>query len=171
MKIYAGIGSRKTPSEICEVMTRIATYLAARGWLLRSGHADGADRAFEGGATYKEIFLPWAGFNGADGCEKGFCVPMITPQMVAIAEAYHPAWDRCSSAAQKLHVRNVCQVLGLDCMTPADMVVCWTPGGTGSGGTGQAIRIAKGYNIPVFDLALEKDQRELCDFIDRKEAA
>lgn len=173
MNIYAGIGSRDTPPDICASMTEIAKFLAARDWVLRSGRAPGADVAFEAGADRqrREIYLPWYGFNGCKGFDMGFCVPILTPQMLAIAEAYHPNWAACSSAARKLHVRNVCQILGLDCMTPAKMVICWTPGGKGSGGTGQAIRIAKGYNIPVFDIALEAQQDALCAFLDQREAA
>ena len=171
MNIYAGIGSRTTPDDICEAMTKIAIYLAGHGWVLRSGHADGADKAFERGARFKEIFLPWHGFNGSKPGQLGHTVPDITERMTQIAKDFHPNWAACSSAARKMHIRNVCQVLGADCVTPAKMVICWTPNGKGSGGTGQAIRIAKGFNIPVFDLALEKNQRELCDFINQKEAA
>jgi hypothetical protein len=31
--------------------------------------------------------------------------------------------------------------------------LCWTKGAAGGGGTGQAIRIARSRDIPVFDLA------------------
>jgi len=33
------------------------------------------------------------------------------------------------------------------------MVVCWTPGARGRGGTGSAIRLARSRGIPVHDLA------------------
>jgi hypothetical protein len=32
------------------------------------------------------------------------------------------------------------------------MVVCWTKDGKSSGGTGQALRIAEYYSIPIFNL-------------------
>ena len=47
---YAGIGSRQTPQHIQDTIRTIAAELGARGWLLRSGHAEGADIAFEMGA-------------------------------------------------------------------------------------------------------------------------
>jgi predicted Rossmann fold nucleotide-binding protein DprA/Smf involved in DNA uptake len=51
-KYYAGIGSRETPKDICDIMTQLAIKLANNGWVLRSGGAKGADRSrFE-----KEIF-------------------------------------------------------------------------------------------------------------------
>ncbi len=44
------------------------------------------------------------------------------------------------------------QVLGSDLETPVSFVVCWTIGGKISGGTGQALRIAKDLGIPIFNL-------------------
>ena len=147
-KFYAGIGSRETPSTILALMTRIAHRLRLRGYILRSGGADGADSAFEAGAgTAKEIYLPWRGFNGNRS-------PLHSPSPAAMqmAAQFHPAWERCSPGARKLHARNCYQMLGTDLRTPVDFVVCWTPGATGSGGTGQALRIARAHDIPVFDL-------------------
>jgi len=68
-----------------------------------------------------------------------------------IAAIYHPYWNNLSYGAKKLLARNVYQVLGYDLQTPSSFIVCWTKDGKGSGGTGQAIRIAKAYGIPVFD--------------------
>lgn len=57
------------------------------------------------------------------------------------------------------------QVLGYDLKTPSDMVICWTKDGGASGGTGQALRIAKDYNIPIYNLYNTKDMRELDNYI------
>ena len=55
--IYAGIGSRKTPIKILKEMTKIANFLNKKGYILRSGGAIGADKAFENGSgNKKEIF-------------------------------------------------------------------------------------------------------------------
>lgn len=167
-RIYAGIGSRETPPDILRVMTETARNLSRGGWLLRSGHAQGADQAFAAGAKHKEIWLPWLGFNGAThDARAGYRA--ITPdnQVFEIAKAHHPNWLNLSPQARLLHMRNVYQILGRDCQTPADMVVCWTPGGSGRGGTGQAIRIAATYDIPVFDLAIKHDWAALDAFHDR----
>jgi hypothetical protein len=48
--------------------------------------------------------------------------------------------------------RNSFQVLGPDLQSPVSFVVCWTTGGKISGGTGQALRIAKDLSIPIFNL-------------------
>lgn len=158
--LYAGIGSRETPSEVLAMMVTLGRFLAGKGFVLRSGHAPGADQAFEEGCDQahgaKEIWMPWQGFNGASGPGH-----LPTPQMFEIAGHTHPAWQACSPAARRLHARNVGQVLGEDCATPVSFVVCYTKDGCqthaartrGTGGTGTAITLADRAGVPVFNLA------------------
>jgi len=149
MRFYAGIGSRETPQSVLQEMTRIAEALSMAGYVLRSGGADGADTAFEKGAQHAEIYLPWAGFNGNASPLFG---PRMSRQCMTIAAEHHPNWGELSDAARKLHARNTAQVLGPQCDAFSDFVVCWTK--NGKGGTGQAIRVARHYNIPVYDLGV-----------------
>lgn len=144
---YAGIGSRQTPAEWLEWFTLLAERLAANGFILRSGGADGADSAFWLGAgVHSEVYLPWKGFN-----HSASELYYIMPEAFEMAKHYHPAWNRCSPAARKFHARNCYQVLGYDLATPSKFVVCWTPGGKIAGGTGQALRIAEDKGIPIFN--------------------
>lgn len=143
---YAGIGSRETPADVLALMTTIARRKAADGYILRSGAADGADSAFEAGATAKEIYIPWLGFNS----HPSKLVP--TPEAFVMAAKFHPAWHKCKRGARALHARNCHQVLGHDLATPSSLVICWTKDAAGGGGTGQAIRIAKAHNITIHDL-------------------
>lgn len=76
----------------------------------------------------------------------------IAGRALLIAQHFHPAWERCSQGAQKLHTRNVPQVLGQTLSSPVRFVLCWTKDGRASGGTGQAIRIAEHLRIPVLNL-------------------
>lgn len=153
MKIYTGIGSRETPKNILEIMIKFGECMAKIGCILRSGGADGADTAFEIGCDRfngrKEIYLPWINFNNRKSI-----VPSINAFDVAeqIASKHHPAWSRCSEGARRLHSRSVFQILGSELNAPTDAVFCWTPNGSGSGGTGQAIRIAKSLNIKIYDM-------------------
>ena len=160
---YAGIGSRDTPPDILEQMTEIASMLSDKGYILRSGHADGADLAFERGSKgQNQIWLPWPGFNynssQAQGLVRaGHYVPPTYGDGERIAKEFHPNWKACSAGAKKLHIRNVYQVLGPelgfdDRKTLSKFVVCWTKDGKASGGTGQAIRIAEAYKVPVFNI-------------------
>lgn len=165
-RIYAGIGARKTPVAVLSTMAHIAEGLSEAGWILRSGHAVGADQAFESHAGAKEIYLPWDGFEGGSPAKcNGHIIAPISELMTQIAKDHHPNWDACRSGARAMHTRNVCQVLGPDCETWATMVVCWTPGGRAGGGTGQAIRIAVSYGIPVFDLAIPNMVNHLIEFV------
>lgn len=172
--IYAGIGSRNTPEEVLHQMANLGMYLANK-WVLRSGRADGADLAFEMGCIHaqgkKEILLPWYGFNGAPTNHPDYIRPNVTPELVDFTAGFHPGWGHCSDAAKLLHMRNSCQILGLYGDAPVTMVICWTKDGKRGGGTGQALRIAEYYNIPIFDLALPINQKKLCDFINKAEAA
>lgn len=175
MLYYAGIGSRQTPPDVIKMMRSIGQQLAVAGWVVRSGFADGADKAFCYGAEEAqgemENYLPWKTFNGAPHNDARFICLKPCEQAIAIARAHHPAWNNCSDPAKLLHIRNVYQVLGHDLRSPSAMVVCWTPGGSGSGGTGQAIRIARSHGIPVFDLAVESHWQGLCDFVNQIQGA
>jgi hypothetical protein len=146
---YAGVGSRETPSFVLSLMRDIGAYFAREGWVLRSGAAKGADRAFESGCDresgVKEIYT-------ADSD--------IPPQAFDIAKKIHPAWNRCSPYAKKLHARNCMQVLGPDLLTPVKMVICWTKDGGYTGGTATAMRLADANNIPVFNLKFEKIKKQ-----------
>lgn len=168
---YAGIGSRDTPADVLETMTGIACILREQGYVLRSGHADGADLAFERGSQgQNQIWLPWPDFNYESPQAQGLVHTghfAIRENWAAdkIAADFHPNWSACSEGARKLHTRNVYQVLGpglgiVSTETVSKFIICWTKDGKASGGTGQAIRIAEGCEIPVFNLfnadALEK---------------
>ncbi len=152
---YAGIGSRQAMPPLCAWITDIATWLAGRGYTLRTGGAHGCDRAFMSGAVNPEVYVPWRGFNGLPW------LPFDTEGAERIAARFHPAWSRLSQGARKLHTRNVPQVLGADLASPVEFVLCWTPDGKDSGGTGQAIRIARAHGVPVYNLFHRDDYDRL----------
>lgn len=166
-RFYTGVGSRETPLSVQVSMTRLAMQLRDLGYVLRSGGANGADSAFERGAgTDKLIYLPWVKFNGHDSPYHE-----VTAQAMAIAATHHPAWSRLNEYARRLHGRNTYQVLGLGLNVKSDFLVCWTPQGKGGGGTGQAIRLAQAYGIPVYDLAVWSATAVLQRVAERAQAA
>jgi len=159
-RAYTGIGSRQTPPDILREMAALARELAADGWTLRSGGAEGADSAFEKGAREAggalEIYLPWPGFNGRrEGIVMGHHA-----EAAKIAASLHPIWSRLPQGAAKLHTRNVPQLLGRDLGSPSAFVLCWTADGCvdesgrtrDTGGTGTAIALASRHRVPVFNL-------------------
>lgn len=159
-RFYAGIGARATPPEILSLMTRAAFALTKRGYVLRSGHAIGADSAFERGAGRDaQIFLPVPSWRGS--------VSEFHPETLGaelwgrarvIAATHHPAFAGLSAFVQTLHTRNVFQVLGPALDSPAEFVLCWTADGEASGGTGQALRIAASHAVPVFNLQRPRER-------------
>jgi hypothetical protein len=137
---YAGIGSRETPDDVQQFMTTAASILEQKGYVLRSGGAVGADKAFECGVVHsmnKEIFLPYG------VCHKALC----------IASTIHPRWVYLNDTAKNLHGRNVYQILGKSLVELVEFVVCWTPKARDVGGTRTAILLARQNDIPVYNLA------------------
>lgn len=160
---YAGIGARDTPTDILVVMNKIARIFAERDLVLCTGGAVGADAAFlsgaytttadeEGPALDPLIYLPWPGFNHRILQRHPIEMSMPQERAIAVASWFHPAWHRCNADARLLHGRNVHILLGTSMKSPVGFVLCWTKSGRIVGGTGLGIRVAKGYEIPVFNL-------------------
>ena len=167
---YAGIGSRTTPANICDLMQELGKQLALKGCVLRSGGADGADKSFEKGVDEvegaKQIFYTnnWQERTSYTSiCRTWNYTPSLWKEAELIVSQYHPAWGSLKSYSRKLMTRNGFQVLGENLEKPARFVLCWTPDGAKekttreSGGTGQAIRIAHSRGIPVYNLAVKED--------------
>ena len=170
MKILTGIGSRKTPADVLDLMCAIAYKRAKEGWFLRSGGADGADTAFEVGfktycvehhIPFEErmcIYLPWAEFNGRIG--KEFVHPLkigLTQINNAIkcAEKVHPAFHTLTHGAIKMHTRNIFQVRGhLETGFLPDEIIYWTKGvNEPVGGTRTAVKFAEYLGLKTQNLS------------------
>jgi hypothetical protein len=174
-RVYAGIGSRATPPHVLEVMQDAASRFARAGWTMRTGMSPGADQAFYRGAVLAggrmELFLPWPAFEARVRCacegHEVLVVPEPTRDAYALAARFHPGWGGLTQCARRLRARDCHQVLGRDLISPALLVVCWTPDGsldgTGRrvGGTGQALRIARDRRITVLNLARPGEVSEL----------
>ncbi len=167
-QIYTGVGSRKTPPEVQTLMTQIAAYLSNQGFTLRSGGASGADRAFEKGASQKEIYLPWRNFNNCQGIYN--YSQTSWNQAEQIVKTIHPNWKACSSGVRKLHTRNAFQVLGFQLDSPSDFLICWTEERNGSiqGGTRTAVILAEKSHIPCFNLWRRNEVEKLKVFLKKQ---
>lgn len=155
--ILAGIGSRQTPSNILNEMTILGDWAKSNGHFIYSGHADGADWAFELGAQESCVaFLPWFGFNKHLVSRARLVVVQQNEYLRSIVYQYHPTPKKLSRGAMSLMCRNTFQVLGgtigQEDFDRAKVVICYTPDGKDSGGTGQAIRIAMSHGIPTLNM-------------------
>lgn len=155
-KYYCGIGARDCPTEVLGQMTYLAGQLEQMGWWLRSGGAAGSDSAFQKGVKEKaQIWLPWPSFS-KDSQEK---FPRHQYKVIGKNDAdslasvykFHPAPERLSQGAMLLLQRNHYQLKGLN-EPDSSFVICWTKKGEAVGGSGQNIKAANHYGIPVFNL-------------------
>lgn len=152
VRFYSGIGSRAAPYEALLQCTKIAEFLEHAGFTLRSGGAEGADKAFEVGVidpSKKVIFRP-------KHCNKA---------AEEIASKVHPAWGACTDYAKHLHGRNAMIVLGLNLDSPSEFVVAWTFDGKNRGGTRTALVLAKRRGIPTFNLADKEESKKFGLFL------
>ncbi|MBW3243748.1 macro domain-containing protein [Epibacterium sp. DP7N7-1] len=158
---FAGVGARATPKDVLTLMAEIGGLMAEADIRLRSGGAIGADSAFWEGAREvdpagMEIFLPNAKRHIPEG------ILHMSPVFERLAKNFHPKPERITPDPKnpndkrafvlKLMARNGNQIFGTDFRNPSNAVICWTEGGRGQGGTGQAIRLANSVGIPVIDL-------------------
>ena len=168
------IGSRKLSEKQfqkeAKLFYQVAFRCAELGIILRSGGADGADLIAETAyrdAIYAgkainsqvEIFIPWKSFQAVRGVNNPLhhlhvvpSDPVLIKQSEDMVRKTHPAPDRLSRGAMKLHSRNMNQVFGLDLQTPIEANICWTENGDVVGGTRSAIVLCEQNNIPVFNL-------------------
>jgi predicted NAD-dependent protein-ADP-ribosyltransferase YbiA (DUF1768 family) len=189
---YAGIGSRETPQDVLDIMTKAATYLESLGYTLRSGGAAGADTAFEKGVkSKKQIF---GGFEETGEKEKKVAHE-IHPDLKgtmnrsknrkikeklaegATQKQAEKSGERSAWAVENLMARNTNQVFGENLDTPVDFVLAydksgWTGAGDrpSKGGTLQAIDMAYRKGIPVINMANDNWREQLKEVLKNKPA-
>lgn len=152
-KYFAGIGSRETPPLILGEMKKLAAILEKDGYTLRSGGAKGADTWFARGCDNAQIWLPWNDFNSWERNDK-HTYKIIDPNDELANETvnkFHPVGSTLKGKVRLLMMRNTYQILGVN-EPNSEFVICWTEGGQEIGGTSQAIRIARHYKIPVYNM-------------------
>lgn len=165
--IYAGVGSRETPVEICKLMFLWGKRLSKLNCILRSGAAIGADISFEQGCDSvlgnKEIYYTHRYCVHYKNTVSDYYLynELLNNEKVELVKKFHPRASSLKSYPFKLMMRNCHQVLGYDLRTPVDFVLMWAPKihrdeknriYNCSGGTGFAVRLAYSLNIPIFDI-------------------
>lgn len=170
---YTGIGSRETPEHVCNLMTKVAEKLSKSGWILRSGGAQGADKAFLDGCMGRtENYIPWRGFGDFGGTIPNLDVnwsllqnianlnPLIYKPTTRSLDKYKGFW--------KLQARNVSQILGLNLDSPSKFCILYAPTtATGViGGTNTAYQVAVQNNVPCFNLFIKDDYDRLSKFVE-----
>jgi len=183
LKFYTGVGNCETPKDMLDLIKDVAYFLHTKGWTLRSGHALGADEAFELGAhtasvetqtvCNSQIFLPWKGFGTEPykedpgrpvlGCS--ICLPKeeLILNYKFLVDLKVRARSVQAEAVQLLHGRNYNQVVGLPDQDPSKFLIAYAPvvNGEPQGGTATAIKLAQVLKIPVFNLFIQEDLKKI----------
>lgn len=183
---YTGIGSRETPTDVCQLFHAIGYSQCARGWVLRSGGADGADEAFyQGAIAYPgfcsraaEIFIPWNGFKRTHSPplyhdpERGIYDASrfdAHEEARALALQARGSFEGLGQGGIRLHTRNAYQVLGRTLSQPSRSLVCWAQPigrkGAVKGGTNTAVQIALRHGIRVLNAYKDVDRRLLEEWV------
>ena len=162
MKYYAGIGARATPPDVIAVMERWARLLVDRRYVCKTGACKGADQAFANAALeisvgQVELFIPWPKYeepwwsvaqhvSGRDNVKVTVLSPEHHKAAMQSVMQYHPNPNGLKQSVWKLHARNYLIVEGVE------FVICYTPMGQVTGGTGQALRICADMGIKIYNL-------------------
>lgn len=183
-KYYAGIGSRVLPMPIINLIKEIGYKMALKGYILRSGAADGSDSDFEYGCIHAcgeaDIFLPWRGFkNRVKGKFKGInYIDPIQGQMsvsrrLMIDTGIIPHWDKMNETSQKFHSRNVNQVEGDFDEPDVTVVIFYAPTDWATdevqGGTRTAVELARKKGIPTYNLYVESEKSRIMEILEINE--
>lgn len=157
--IYAGVGSRETPPEIMNLMNSIAGIGFKNDHILRTGDADGADKAFRDYTSRRVVYTANCFYFGSKRMEyeqENWDKADLLIQQVMDDGHYRNVTRK--PYVHRLHMRNTFQVLGVNHDVPASMVICWTPKGQDVGGTRTAILVARMNDIPVHNLGLIENE-------------
>jgi len=150
---YAGIGNKIEISEMMEIIIKeIGALAATSGYTLRSGHSDGADKAFEYGCDSakgkKEIMLPWKLFNNSTSHHYS-----LPEEAFDIAADHFSTWRKLNDHQKKLFARNATVLLGQNLQKPVNFMICYTEDDIFNSTVSHSIRIAKDNGIPVYNLS------------------
>lgn len=176
-KVYTGVGNRDAPEPALWIAKRCARILGANDFTMRSGGSLGMDRAFYNGAKVSETYPPWPRF---EGFQQLYTIPVKAFEMAE--DIIGPRWAKMGEGQQKMHARNMQEVLGPHLDAPSMFLLCYTRDGCDSeatytkttGGTGSAIICADRHDIPVINFHSTDWAEQLTifsgvDFLDLKE--
>ena len=165
-RVITGIGSRNTPTNVLLAMEQIGAWCKKNKIYVRSGHADGADYAFEKGAQeYTLVYLPWNTFNSQlPILGKHIEFPSEDLRLLSfckqIVNDCHPAADKLTNIHWKFMIRNVLQLSGYQQTHYSSAVVLYADVRDDifgkeqvQGGSNLVFQFARKRGIPIFNFA------------------
>ena len=173
---FAGIGPRETPAFVCNSMAAMGGLFAKLGWYGCSGFGEGADQAWlsQIPQQQQEVWLPWSTYNGANMARdphKRFRLLVPTERIEQVAKTFYAAdWSKASQGIHLLMMRNVAIMMGNGLDAPVELVAYWQSEKKESdpyGGTNHAVKVAKHFGIPCFNIRKHEDVDAMSDFVFR----
>jgi hypothetical protein len=165
---FAGIGSRKAPPHMLDLMFQLGYHLCGAGWELSGADALGSDQAFQNGVRANprvaevgfKLYMPGLDRDRfAHNPEQGIYNAKLMPnyaQAQQLAYEARRSFEGLNEAGIALHSRNPYQILGPNLNEPvATMVFYAEPTANGRavhGGTNTAYQIALAHNVPTINL-------------------
>lgn len=132
---------------------------------------------------FLRVYLPGKFFNGRKSSDLGMVDASLLPmaeKAIELAREVHPAEDvtkppKLPPYVLRLHARNGHQALGDNLSMPVRSILCYTPDGakgatitSKTGGTGQALRLANKYSIPVINLGNDADRQKIEAWVEKR---
>ncbi|QPI17830.1 hypothetical protein POP12_038 [Pectobacterium phage POP12] len=166
------IGSRRTVERIDNIAVKLGSALSDQGVLSYSGGAPGMDSNFmlNYSPERRKIIIPSDNAFGMKHNGKDIIDFQTLDVMKAreIVEQVAGNFHSLESGMQDLYSRNVVQVLGETLDNPTDFVLFWAPEQNFSvqGGTKIAVRVARMFNVPCFNLWRDDVLETVCKMFD-----
>lgn len=172
---FAGIGPRETPASVCNDMAAMGNLFAKLGWYGCSGFGEGADQAWlsQIPQQQQEVWLPWSTYNGASMTRdphKRFRLLVPTGRIEQVAKTFYANdWGKATQGIRLLMMRNVAIMMSNTLDAPVDLVAYWQSEAKEHdpfGGTNHAIKVAKHFGIPCFNIRKQEDVDAMSVFVE-----
>lgn len=166
---YSGIGSRVCPEHIAKLQAAASKFISTRGYVLRSGYANGSDKNHSLNSTKSVDYVVKIPYNVIPTENKHFIVPNFE-DYYEIMKTCCPHWKKLDEYSTKLHTRNICQGQGHFPEIPiySKFCIAYTENGDLKGGSATMLRYCERRLIPIFNLGkykIEEVRYSLRDFL------
>lgn len=174
------VGSRNVPDDIAKLQHKIGANVVERGYIIRSGNADGSDINFQRGGYEVDrgkvhVYLPWASFNSRFNVDGPMYYTLSEyeaeyAQQMLIRSKVMPYIRKVKDSSKKFHSRNFYQATGYN-MQQSDVCISYAPtdkDGIETGGTRTAAQVSRYYGIPVYNLFIDEQREAVCKLLEIK---
>ena len=177
MESFAFIGTRQPrtlPKSWYQLYTLAAEYAAEVGAILHSGASPGseqvaAERALQAGGRVK-LYLPRDGFEGEwvgrltkaypEHVELLHFDPNLHQEWSDAVHSWHPAGSFLAKASLAMYARSYGMIREASAVVALPFVRVKN-GTSDRGQSEQGLQVARGFDIPVYDLSLDLDRERL----------